>query len=109
MLTINLSRINSFIKRERFYIFLLVCVIFFHLAFSLFNQLLEDSGLDKIFEEESFKGKGVISNEEITEIISSSPTLSLIFLFLAITFIFFALIGIVIDIVYLYRRNKKVW
>ncbi len=63
MLTINPSRINSFIKRERFYIFLLVCVIYFHLAFSFFNQLLEDSGLDKIFEEESFKGKGVISNE----------------------------------------------
>jgi membrane protease YdiL (CAAX protease family) len=103
------NKILKFIKREKIYVFLLVLVLLMNLSLLSFDQFLEGSGLDKIFEYKSLKEE-IIHAGEIKDAITSNSTLYLIFAFLFLAFIFFVIIGGVFDIVYLYlsQRNKDI-
>jgi len=98
--------IFNFIKREKFYVFLLIFVILIQLSFLLLNQFFETSGLGKLFEEKKFEEE-IISGEKIKDILESNPSFYIIFIFLFIVFIFFAAIGLVFDFIYLYLTQKN--
>jgi len=103
------DRILRFIRREKIYIFLLILVFFMNLSLMSFEQFLEGSGLDKIFEHKSLEEE-IMPAGEIKDAIISNPILYFIFAFLFLTFIFFIIIGTAFNIVYLYssRRNKDI-
>jgi membrane protease YdiL (CAAX protease family) len=103
-----MGRIIEFIRREKIYVFLLIFVLIINLSFSFLNQFLEDSGLDKILEEEALEEE-LIPDQEIAKALESNPVLYFVFLLLFLAFILFALAGLVLDIIYLYmnRRGKS--
>ena len=103
---ISSDRVLGFIKRERLYIFLLIFVIVMHLSLSALNQFLEDPGTDGISGQQYITGEGILSEERIAEIMKSDPELYFAFLFLFITVLFFAFIGIILDIVYLALNHR---
>ncbi len=98
----------AFLKHEKLYIFLLVFIILFQLSLSFFNQLLVDTGPDEIFKEESLKDEEIISEERIKELLGSDSIIYLIFLFLLVGFVFFVIIGIALDIIYLHLKRKNI-
>ena len=102
-----INRTAGFIRRERIYIFLLAFIVLFHSSFLFLNRVLEDSGLGKMFEDDYFKGGGIISNEEILEAAYSNPIIYFIILFLIGVFLLFAVMGVAFDIIYLYLGHKK--
>jgi membrane protease YdiL (CAAX protease family) len=101
-----IGRIFNFVKRERLYVFLLLLVILIQLSFLLLNQFLEASGLGKLFEEKKFEEE-IIPAEKIKDAFESHHTLYIIFIFLFTAFIFFAVIGVVFDVIYLYLTQKN--
>ena len=102
------SRVLNFLRREKFYLFLLVLIIFINIALSLFVQFLDDSGSGKISENKDFTREEIISAEKIKDAIASNSAVYFIFVFLFAIFIFFVISGIGLDIIYLYlsRRDK---
>ena len=105
---ISPGRIFYFLKREKLYIFLLIFVILIHASFSFLNQFFEDSGMTKLFEEKKFEKSEPLSSEKIEEILDSHPVLYLVLTLLVLVFILFVIVGLAIDIVFLYlnRKNK---
>ena len=106
-MNISGKNISDFIKREKLYVFLLVFVIFIYLSFSLLNQFLEDTGLGKALEGESISSEELISDAKIEEAFKSKPILSTICTLLFLLFVFFMILGLILDIIYLCLRHKK--
>ncbi|MEA3305631.1 MAG: CPBP family intramembrane glutamic endopeptidase, partial [Candidatus Omnitrophota bacterium] len=107
---ISPDKIFYFLKREKLYVFLLVFVMLFHASFSLLNRPFEDNGAVKLFEERKFEKIGFSSGEKIEEVFDSRPILYLALVLFIAVFILFFVIGLVVDIIFLYlnRKNKIV-
>ncbi|MBL7070804.1 MAG: CPBP family intramembrane metalloprotease [Candidatus Omnitrophica bacterium] len=97
-LTLKISR---FIRREKLYVFLIIFTVLVSVSLISLNQFLVDAGMYKLLARDEL-AEEIISDQKIEGAIASNPGLYIVFLGIFALIVLFCLIGIILDIIYLY-------
>lgn len=101
---ISYGNITAFIKREKLYVFLLTFVILANFSLLLLNNVFKTAEPTQIFNKEITAASSSIFDQKVMEAISSNQVLHIIFLLIALIFLFFILAGLVIDTLFVSAR-----
>jgi len=99
-----ISRASRFIRREKLYFFLLIFVLLVSISLSFLSQILVDTGMSELFVEGE-AAEEIIPPEKVEEAFTADPTLYIIFLAIVLFLLLFCLVGIILDVLYLYLNQ----
>ncbi len=95
-----------FLKREKIYIYLLIFVLIFQLSLAMLNMFLQKTGLDTVFEQEYDQGE-LAPEERIEALLETNPIIYFVLLYLFVLFVFFLVLGVIVDIGYILLRHNE--
>lgn len=99
-------KILDFVRREKIYFILLLLIVLISVSLSFLDRMFEAGGLGGLFADEKGAEEDIIPAEKIQEAVSSNPFLYVVFLTGVVLFIFFCVIGFVLDAAYIIFNNR---
>ncbi len=99
-----LSKTLRFVRREKLYFFLLVFVLFVNISLGFLNQFLVDTGIQDLLSRDDM-AEEIIPADRIEKAFTSNPVVYIGFLAVVLFLLLFCLIGVILDVLYLYLNQ----